>query len=220
MTPPRFAHAFMISSVLSSYVEADVLRWDNGKVIPGTQGITPGPAVDLRNWNTDSHNLRYADLSAGLNLSAGDFTGSWLDYAHLQGANLTNALFRFATLSHADVSGAVVTGADLGSAIDFTAEQLYSTASYQAKNLQRVVLGYNDFTGWNFSGQDLSNAAFYGLDPSIADQRGSNLTSANLSGANLSDANFSYYVWDSGYYRGSDLTGSNPGLARTLGNLG
>ena len=27
---------------------ADIYRWDNGQVIPGTEGITPGPGVDLR----------------------------------------------------------------------------------------------------------------------------------------------------------------------------
>ena len=36
--------------------------------------------------------------------------------------------------------------------------QLESTASYQAKNLQGIGLGDNDLTGWDFSGQNLTNA--------------------------------------------------------------
>jgi hypothetical protein len=28
-----------------------------GQVIPGTQGITPGPGVDLSEWNTPGHVL-------------------------------------------------------------------------------------------------------------------------------------------------------------------
>ena len=76
------------------------------------------------------------------------------------GQNLTNADLCSSTLTNADLSGATVTGADFGDTTSrgFTKEQLYSTASYQAKNLQGIGLGDNDLSGWDFSGQNLSNA--------------------------------------------------------------
>jgi hypothetical protein len=40
----------------------------------------------------------------------------------------------------------------------FTKEQLYSTASYQQKNLQGIDLVGNDLTGWDFNAQDLRGA--------------------------------------------------------------
>ena len=60
----------------------------------------------------------------------------------------------------------------------FTQAQLASTASYQTKNLQGIGLYFNDLTGWDFSGQNLTDAS---LDAST-------LTNANLAGANLTNA--------------------------------
>jgi hypothetical protein len=37
---------------------ADIVRWDNGQVIPGTEGITPGPGILL-----NSLDLRFANLA-------------------------------------------------------------------------------------------------------------------------------------------------------------
>ncbi len=58
---------------------ADIKNWQTGQTIPGTEGITPGPGVSLMNWNSDAHNLRYADFSAGLDLGGSLFRSSWLD---------------------------------------------------------------------------------------------------------------------------------------------
>ena len=43
---------------------------------------------------------------------------------------------------------------------DLSKEQLYSTASYRAKNLRGIRLGSKDLRGWDFSEQDLRNANF------------------------------------------------------------
>lgn len=41
---------------------ADIFRWDNGELIPGTEGIALGPGVDLSRWNVQSGRaLLYAD---------------------------------------------------------------------------------------------------------------------------------------------------------------
>ena len=86
-------------------VQADIFRWDNGLVIPGTEGITPGPGIDLNNWNTDPHNLKYADFSGGLDLSGAGFANSWLDFANFQGLNLASASFYHSTLTGANLTG-------------------------------------------------------------------------------------------------------------------
>ena len=46
-------------------------------------------------------------------------------------------------------------GADLGG---FSSDQLYSTASYQAGDLTGIRLIENNLSGWNFAGQNLTNA--------------------------------------------------------------
>ena len=51
---------------------ADVYRWDNGQLIPGTEGITPGPGVVL-----DHHELAFAALSER------DLTGARFDFSNL-----------------------------------------------------------------------------------------------------------------------------------------
>ena len=68
----------------------------------------------------------------------------------------------------------MVRGADFAGTTDygFTAAQLYATASYQAGDLSGIDLHYDDLTGWNFAGQNLTNADLSG-----------HLTSPNFTGA-------------------------------------
>ena len=60
---------------------ADIYSWKTGEVIPGTEGIEPGPDLKLEFWNTDENNLQYADFSGGLDLGGSSFEFSWLDDA-------------------------------------------------------------------------------------------------------------------------------------------
>jgi uncharacterized protein YjbI with pentapeptide repeats len=202
---------------LPAAAQADIFRWDNGQLIPGTEGITPGPGVDLGSasgqWNSPQRNLRFADFSSGLDLTLAIFYNSWLDDSRFNGANLTRANLDGASLTNADLSetnltnaslgfagcpiacggvailtnsnlsGAVVTGARFSgnTSFGFIKEQLYSTASYQLRNLGGIGLSYNDLTGWDFSGQDLTGASFFY----------STLTNANLAGAMVALARFS-----------------------------
>ena len=69
------ALAFLVATAASS--RADIFRWDNGQLIPGTEGITPGPGVQL-----DHHELAYAALS-DLDLTGSRFDFSNLSYAYL-----------------------------------------------------------------------------------------------------------------------------------------
>ena len=159
----------------SSSLHADVFRWDNGEVIPGTEGIEPGPGVELNLWNTESQNLRFADFRER-DLTGAGFVFSWLQDASFHLANLTNTSFRRATLRDADFSDAVIAGAAFNTP-GLTQEQLYSTASY--KNKELTGLNYTgDLVGWDLREQGLNRANL-----STAD-----LTDSNLSGANLTDA--------------------------------
>ncbi len=187
---------------------ADILRWDTGEVIPGTEGITLEPGIVLNGWNSDSHNLRYGDFGGNLagselhfssfdnarfqnaNLTGVSFVASSLVNANLREANLTNASFRTTSLTNADFTGATVTGAFLAGATSdgFTASQLYSTQSYQAKNLSGIVLG-RDLSGWDFREQNLSGAAFSGATLTNAILTGADLTNASMRNATLTGAN-------------------------------
>ena len=109
-----------------------------GQVIPGTQGITPGPGVDLSGWNTPGHELEFAILEF-IDLTNASFANS----------DLTNASFDSSTLTNANFSSAIVKGANFSSTTftGFTASQLYSTASYASGNLTGIGLEGNDLTG-------------------------------------------------------------------------
>ncbi|MEX2139381.1 MAG: pentapeptide repeat-containing protein, partial [Pirellulales bacterium] len=106
----------------------------------------------------------------------------------LSGQDLTGASFfveggiccEFAILTNTNLSGAIVNGADFSLSDDFSKEQLYSTASYQRKDLADIVLSGNDLSGWNFAGQNLARAVFLNAD----------LFHSNLSHANLTSASF------------------------------
>ena len=91
--------------------------------------------------------------------------------SHSLVGNLSNASLSNITLTDVDFTGATVNGTCFISTTDkgFTAQQLYTTASYQAKNLSGIVLGnkfalslkwnspsfiWNNLSGWNFSGQN------------------------------------------------------------------
>jgi uncharacterized protein YjbI with pentapeptide repeats len=91
-------------------------------------------------------------------------------------------------LWNTDFSDAIVTGAGFGETTGggFTKEKLYSTASYQAKDLRGIRLEQNDLTGWNFSGQNLSNAALEGAVLTRADLTGADTRGAQ--GLNLTAA--------------------------------
>jgi uncharacterized protein YjbI with pentapeptide repeats len=214
----KYWQAWMACALLMcvpAAAQADIFRWDNAQQIPGTQGVTPGPGIDLSSRNTAQRNLRFADFSGGLDLSQANFWGSWLDSSRFNGANLTNAELQSAILTNADLSGANLTNAYLGNATltsanfagaviqgtefwrgDFpgggsgiTLTQLYSTASYQQENLRSIGLRGHDLTGGNFSALDLAGAVFTSSKLTGANLSGTNLIDADLHGATLTNAN-------------------------------
>ncbi len=192
--------ALVVATFTASPAAADVYRWDIGALIPGTEGITPGPGVQLDHRELEYANLSQKDLTGAnfesSNLANAALYESTLANADLRGVNLTHAWLAFSTLTNANLRGAVVTETRLGYATStgFTKEQLYSTASYQAKDLHGIALDSNDLSGWNFSGQNLANAE-------LSDSK---MTDANLSLADLTDAYLHYSTFTS-----ANLTGAN-----------
>ncbi|MFO0901154.1 MAG: pentapeptide repeat-containing protein [Pirellulales bacterium] len=161
--------ATLVASVTTAH--ADIFRWDNSQVIPGTEGITPGPGVQLDQWNTEAHNLRYADFVGGLDLHQSSFRGSWLDNARFSNANLSNGDFGPFSNSPAEF-GATLTGANLSGA-----------------NLTNANFAGSTLTNANLTGANLTNG-YFGPRNSEPAEVGATLTGANLSGANLTNANF------------------------------
>jgi uncharacterized protein YjbI with pentapeptide repeats len=96
-------------------------------------------------------NYKSRNLS-GLTLAWNNLSG-W----SFAGQNLSNASFLYSTLTGADFTNASVRGTSFYYA-GLTASQLYSTASYQARDLTGIVLSGNNVTGWNFAGQNISGA--------------------------------------------------------------
>jgi uncharacterized protein YjbI with pentapeptide repeats len=215
----------------TTWCQADIFRWDNGALIPGTEGIIPGPGVQL-----NDRDLEYANLSQlpGVNLTGSQFSSSNLSSAlfesailrdaNFAGANLVGTNLDIAVLTHADLTGAVVTGASFRSTTlrGFTKEQLYSTASYRGKDLRGIhfgpfVLGWsvgplNDLTGWNFSEQNLTNANFVWATLTDA-----NFTDAVVAGASFGDTTSRGFTKEQLYATASYKAKNLPGI-RLVGN--
>lgn len=124
------------------------------------------------------------------------------------GQNLTNASFTYANLTDADFTNATVRETSFVETV-FTATQLYSTASYKTGDLRGIRLGDNNLSGWNFAGQNLTDASFgafgssnlFNTDFSAADTRGADRTP--IGGSILVNT-----ITDNGRIQGLDLTAS------------
>jgi uncharacterized protein YjbI with pentapeptide repeats len=164
-------------------------------------------AKDLSRIRFDSNNLVGGDF-AGQNLTNAAFYRATLTAAMFSQANLTNADFTFAPLTDADFTGAAVRGAnfeaDNGTGI--TLAQLYSTASYQTRDLTGIRLYFNNLASGNFAGQNLTDAHF----------SGATLTDADFTDADVRSARFDYstsmgftsaQLYSTASYQSGDLTG-------------
>ena len=119
--------------------------------------------------------------SVGTLLTGADFASANVRGASFDGANLTDADFtgadvREASFSRHDVCPRHNCRLEGG----ITLSQLYSTASYQAKDLSGITLYRNDLAGGNFAAQCITNANFEGATLTHAD-----FTAADARGAFL-----------------------------------
>ena len=126
------------------------------------------------------------------------FFNSTLINVNFTNADLTGAGLGRSTLTNANFSGAIISGAAFDETTDFTANQLYSTASYASGNLTGISLGSVNLTGWNFANQNLSTAYL----------ASANLTSANFTNANLANANLYDSTLNNANFSGADIGGA------------
>ena len=177
---------------------------------------------DLTGANFADQNLTnsgfYSTSLTGANFRQANLTNSTmvanLTNADLRQATLTGTSFQNGnapTLTGTDFTGAILRGTNFaGPIVGFTVARLYSTASYQAHDLTGVsfgnVYGSRDVSGWDFAGQNLTDASFYGAP----------LTGANLAGATVRGANFTgapstgltaAQLYSTASYQAHDLTG-------------
>ena len=131
-------------------------------------------------------------ICSGTDFSAATLTDADFSESNLIGARFskTPILCRNA-LKNVDFRDATINNAVLGNVtpLGFTEDQLYSTASYKAKDLQGVLLNNNDLTSWGFSEQNLANAVLVGSQLGNADLSDANLVNSDLRGAKLTLAN-------------------------------
>ena len=159
MTPPRCLLTLaVLLGTLAQPLHADIYSWDNGQLIPGTEGITPGPGVQLDHMDLEYARLWGEDLTAArleasnlampvLWLDRGAYRGSDLTQANLTGANLTNADLSSSTLTEANLTGANLTEANLTEA-DLT----------EANLTDSVVAGADFSRGWDGTVTGISHA--------------------------------------------------------------
>jgi uncharacterized protein YjbI with pentapeptide repeats len=148
------------------------------------------------------------------NLTGAYFLFSTLADANLSQANLTDADFIFTTLTGAEFKNAAISGANFHgtTGLGFTAAQFYSTASYQAHDLRAVRLEENDLSGWNFAGQNLTDARFGNLippNPMPFSYQFTKLKGADFSDANLTRTQFRNTNLTNADLVGATLTGAN-----------
>ena len=140
--------------------------------LPGLQRQFLGmmfSAIDLRGWSFAGADLRGA-VFWNVNLEGADFTG----------ADLRGVTFRVAELNGVDFSGADVRGTLFSG--NMSVQQIRSTVSYQVGDLTGVAF-VGDFTGFDLSGQDLTDTN-WGF---------CHLTDADFSDAVVTGANF-YHI--------------------------
>ena len=205
----------------TSLAQADLYQWEyinpaepsQGKqqsatLAPDGAGIEAVPGADLSKRNLTMAYLVGATLNFQWN---GRYITSNLADTNLSQADLTNARLDGATLTGAGFAGAEVRGASFhrvppaspdchwgrfcspGLGTGITLAQLYSTASYAARDLGGIILNWNDLANADFAGQNLNRSAFYGATLTDGDFGGADLTGVNFSRANLANTRFTQF---------------------------
>lgn len=218
--------------LLASSARAAVYKWEwvdpndhsKGKrqssALLSTEYAGPGAQFDFNNFT-----MAYL---AGFNLTNAKFDQVNLTDATLASANISGADFTFANITNADLTNARIDFARFSYLSGLTQAQLYSTASYQNRDLEGVFLLVRSVAGWDFSRQNISGARLCGdvdLDASGTNFAGanlsgafffspsndghSNLTNANFTGANLTNVDMFLGKADGASFARANLSGAN-----------
>lgn len=174
----QFIPAILPLVAFAASARADIFQWEYINPTDPSQGkrqsatLTPGGAG--------------VDAGPGANLSGLD-----LAMAYLIGADLRDASFAFAGLRDADFTGADIRGtsfligrtnprSQVITGTGIAPEQLYSTASYHARDLSGIDLTGHDLARYDLTNQMLVNASFYGARVSDADFSGADVRGASF----------------------------------------
>src|SRR5262245_30081761 len=185
----------------------------SGSLISGTQMS----GADLTQTHAPGANFRFTTLVGAdfknADLSNGTFLSCTLSDTSFRGANLSGTFFN-SVLGGVDFTDAIIAGADLrgqagSGARDFTAGQLYSTASYKNKDLRGIRLSFSDLMGWDFSQQDLTDAVFDYSKLHSARFTNATLNNALMFGTELSGADFGSASLRHAGLRGGRLDNAN-----------
>lgn len=200
-----------LSLALATVTQAAIFRWDNGHLVPGTEGITLGPGIDLSGWNSDSKSLSRADF-IGQNLTASFFRESFLPDAYFDKANLAGADF-----SGAKLFGTVFDLANLAEA-NLSGSSGGAYASFREANLAGANLGGVEMSSGIFDNANLAGANL--IDAKLGSVRNANLNGADLSGGSLNEATGANFAWANlGNARLGNLENSNLTRSRVAGAI-
>jgi len=183
---------------------SDIINWQTGQVIPGTREVDLQPGVWLEHRADDGINLDFADLSNS-DLRWSSFGWSRLDGALFTNSDLRHSNFTSAKVQNADFSGALISGADF-SGSTFNGVQLYSTRSYQEKDLRGIGLNGKNLSGGDFSGQNLSGSSFFEANVSNTSFAEADLSGAGFQHAVLGTANFTNSRVNNANFFGTQLS--------------
>jgi uncharacterized protein YjbI with pentapeptide repeats len=201
---------------------ADIFQWEyinpddpsqgrqqSTTLCPDGAGVDPVTGADL-----SSRDLRMAYL-IGADLARANAYRTNLYDADLSLANLIDSSFFGADLIDAHFTNAAIRRANFGIQVHcnpvfclqfgsgLALSQLYSTASYQAHDLNGVGLDFNDLSGGNFVGQDLTNANFTHATLTAADFTDTQVRGADFSGTGISLAQ----IYSTASYQTHNLSG-------------
>jgi uncharacterized protein YjbI with pentapeptide repeats len=220
-------HYLTLAIVLSltTLASAHIYEWElrlrykqqSTIICPDGYNVEAIPDADLSGLDLTKAWLCDKDLTdasfENTNLTIAYLVNADLTRTNFTGANLNGADFGSATLTGANFTDTTVTGADFLNTTNhgFTADQLYSTASYKNGDLSRIRLTMNDLTDWNFANKNLTHAWFTGSSLKNANLKLANLTNANVStsiltNANLSNANLTGTIFAYSTLTNADLT--------------
>jgi uncharacterized protein YjbI with pentapeptide repeats len=195
--PIAALYCMLLSATVS---DAVICNWQTGEPIFDTWSIVPGPGIQVLNRNLDNYNLDYAALD-GFNLTGSTIGGCRLRYAHFMSSNLTGTTLAGDDLTSADLGGANLTNAYLGGGTVLTNTSLRGT-NLTGANFEYVAY----FDGADFTDAVIKGADFYYTVGFTKEQL---YTTASYKNKDLGAINLGYAWirnWD---LHGQNLAGAN-----------
>lgn len=154
--------------------------------------------VSLRNTNAVGADFTDAQLNGA------EFDFSQFRDASFSGADLRDAFFSRTQLLRADFSGADIRGANFSDAPWLNIDQIYSTVSYQQRDLSGVRLAHVDLSNADFREFNLTDTNFDSSTLTGADFTGAEIANISLIGVGKFSLN---QLYSTANYQRGDLSG-------------